>query len=314
VTPKNTILVGDARKVLADLPPRSFDAVLTSPPYFRLRDYEVTGQLGQEPTITEWVESLRGVCRQLARVLTLDSSLWLNVNDTFSHSARSGSPRKSLLLGPERLLLALATDGWLPRGKIVWAKTNPMPESVSDRLARTWEPLYHLTRSPEAYFDLHAVRTAHQERTRVARPNRRYGGKHGGLAQGRYGHRLGKNPGDCWRLPKGGFRGQHFAVFPEALAERPICATVPERVCLTCGQPWRRRYRPSSSGAVAVPGTLYPACNCRPLRSRVGRVLDPFCGVGTTCLVAGRLDRDYLGIELNPHFARLARERLRRSA
>lgn len=318
-TPRNKVLIGDARAVLADLPVGSVDAVLTSPPYFRLRDYEVAGQLGQEETVTEWVAELRGICRQIARVLKPHGSLWLSVNDSFSSGSGRGGPRKSLLLGPERLLVALAADGWLTKGKIVWAKQNPLPESVRDRLARTWEPLFHLTRSPDAYFDIDAIRAPHRGRTRaVVEPNRRYRGEHNGLvrlkANGSYGHPLGKNPGDCWSLPKGGYRGQHFAVFPEALVERPIRATVPERVCLACSRPYRRPYFPGPLGAASAAGPLGADCRCRPRRSARGLVLDPFCGVGTTGVVAQRSGRDFIGVELNPRFAQVARARLGRSA
>lgn len=314
---QSMILTADARTALAALPPRSVHAVVTSPPYFRQRDYQTAGQIGQEATVAEWVAELRAVCRLIARVLKPDGSLWLNVNDSMSARVGSGAPRKSLLLGPERLLLALAEDGWLTKGKAVWAKSNPMPESVGDRLARTWEPFYHLTRSPDAYFDLDAIRELHQGRTRAAvEPNRRYGGEHGGLARlkarGISGHVLGKNPGDCWRLPKGsGYRGQHFAVFPESLIERPIRATVPERVCLTCDRPYRRRYVPGRPGEVGTPGPLRPACGCRPRRSAAATVLDPFAGVGTVGVVAAHLGRKFIGIELNPTYAELARERLR---
>lgn len=313
---ENTVLTADARTALAALPSRSVHAVVTSPPYYRLRDYGVAGQIGQEQTITEWVAELRAICRQVARVLREDGSLWLNVNDSFASEPHSGAPRKSLLLGPERLLLALAEDGWLIKGKIVWSKSNPMPESVCDRLARTWEPLFHLTRSSNAYFHLNGIRTPHQGRVRAAvEPNRRYGGEHGGLARlkarGISGHVLGRNPGDVWRLPKGsGYRGQHFAVLPESLVEPPIRATVPARVCTACHRPYRRRYVPGRPGEVGTPGPLRPACACRPRRSTKGTVLDPFCGVGTVGAVARNLGRRFVGIELNPTYAELARERL----
>ncbi|MGH3431077.1 MAG: DNA-methyltransferase [Mycobacteriales bacterium] len=312
--PRNTVLPGDARTVLADLLPESVDAVVTSPPYFHLRDYGASGQLGLEQTITEWVAELRAVCRLLGRVLKPYGSLWLNVGDAYSRSAQAGAPPKGLLLGPERLLLALAADGWLVRGKVIWAKQNPMPESVRDRLAKTWEPLYHLTRSPDAYFDLDAIRVPHRGRTRaVAEPNRRYGGAHGGLVQlkarGRSGHRLGKNPGDVWSLPKGGYRGAHFATFPAPLVERPILATVPERICVQCDRPWQRQTTPGPPGEAGTVGALR-RCDCF-APSRPGLVLDPFFGAGTVAVVAERLNRDWLGIELNPTFTKLAEDRLR---
>jgi site-specific DNA-methyltransferase (adenine-specific) len=315
--PRNTILTGDARDVLSDLLPESVDAVVTSPPYFQLRDYGAAAQLGLERNIDEWVAELRTVCRALARVLKPHGSVWLNVGDSYSRSAANGAPPRGLLLGPERLLLALAADGWLTRGKIVWAKRNPMPESVSNRFAKTWEPFFHLTRSPRAYFDLDATRVAHRGRTRAAiETNHRYGGAHGGLvrlkARGRFGHRLGKNPGDVWSLPKATFRGAHFATFPAPLVERPILATVPERICVQCDQPWRRQMLPGRPGEPPQAGALR-RCDCF-APTRPGIVLDPFFGTGTVGAVAGRLGRDWLGIEVNPAYVRLANARLGRAA
>lgn len=315
--PRNTILIGNARTVLAGLPLESVDAVVTSPPYFRLRDYNRAEQLGLEETITDWVAELRAVCRVLARVLKPHGSLWLNVGDTYSRSAGTGAPPKALLLGPERLLLALAADGWLIRNKVIWAKQNPMPESVRDRLSKTWEPIYLLTRSAHALFDLDAIRAPHRGRTaRAVESNRRYQGAHGGLvrlkARGRYGHPLGKNPGDVWRLPKATYRGAHFATFPEPLVERPLLATVPERICVQCDRPWRRRITPRRPGEVGAVGPLL-RCDCF-APSRPGIVLDPFFGTGTVGAVAERLGRDWLGVEVNPAYVRLAAARLGRTA
>src|SRR6202022_4328448 len=103
------------------------DSTISSPPYYQLRDYGVQGQLGLEATVREWVEQLRAVCQELGRVLKPTGSLWLNLGDSYSPHARYGAPPKSLLLAPERLLLALAGDGWTVRNKVIWAKTNPMP-------------------------------------------------------------------------------------------------------------------------------------------------------------------------------------------
>jgi len=167
--PRNRVLVGDALAQLQRLPPASIDCIVTSPPYFALRDYGVPGQLGAERTINDWVAQLRLVMREAARVLSPTGSLWLNLGDTFSRGGQWGAPAKSLLLGPERLLLALADDGWLIRNKIVWAKRNPMPTSVRDRLALTWEPIYLLVRSKHYSFDLDAVRVPHRSQPGVRR-------------------------------------------------------------------------------------------------------------------------------------------------
>ena len=159
--PRGEVLVGDARAELQQLPDASVDMVLTSPPYFRLRDYAVTGQLGLEPTVDDWVAGLRDVAREVARVLVPTGSFWLNVGDTYSTSERDGAKRKSLLLGPERLALALLEDGWRLRNKIVWQKANYMPTSVTDRLACSWETIYVFTSGDRYFFDLDAIRRPH---------------------------------------------------------------------------------------------------------------------------------------------------------
>ena len=166
--PRNRLLVGDAHGELRRLPEASIDQVLTSPPYFRLRDYGVAGQLGLETQVSTWVYRLRRVAVELHRVLVPTGSLWLNLGDSYAVHPREGAPRKSLLLAPERLAEALVADGWILRNKIVWQKANPMPTSVSDRLACTWEVIYVFTKQPRYFFDLDAMREPHT--SRPARP------------------------------------------------------------------------------------------------------------------------------------------------
>lgn len=283
---RNRVLIGDARRVLGRLPKESVDCVITSPPYFQLRDYGVPGQIGLEASVDEWVDELRLVARGLARVLRPSGSLWLNLGDTYARRESFGGPRKSLLLAPEKLLLALATDGWIVRNKIVWAKTNPMPHSVTDRLSNSYEVIYFLTRQPSYFFNLDAIRAPHRSRAK-GRPGAGYpppaatppltrdprGGNRGLVslkARGMVGHPLGRNPGDVWTLASANFRGAHFATFPPSLIERPLLAACPEK----------------------------------------GLVLDPFFGSGTVGLVAERNRRDWIGIELNPAYAKLAQKRI----
>jgi site-specific DNA-methyltransferase (adenine-specific) len=337
-SPRNTILVGDVLDRLADLPTGSIDCVITSPPYFQLRDYGVAGQLGLEPTVDEWVNNLRAVCTQLARLLKPVGSLWLNLGDAFSRHPRYGAPAKGLLLAPERLVLALTADGWILRNKVIWAKPNPMPTSVCDRLTLTYEVIYFLVRSPRYFFDLDAIR---EPFTSAPRKHVRsqaeetwrapLAGTHTGLSRldesGRQGHRLGKNPGDVWTIPTHGFRGAHFATFPPALVRRPLLATCPEAVCSSCGQPWRRAVSVRRLGLVEPTsrdryvrgyrnrwrtvrevGDMVP-CGCG-AATLPGVVLDPFFGTGTVGQVARDLGRDWLGIELNPAYVELAEARL----
>lgn len=322
---RNRIIVGDAVQQLGQLPDACIDMVLTSPPYFRLRDYQVDGQLGLEAHVDDWVHNLRRVAQQLQRQLLPTGSFWLNLTDSYATHRRQGAPHKSLLLGPERLTLALLGDGWLLRNKIVWAKTNPMPSSVGDRLTCTWEAVYVFVRQADYFFDLDAIRVPHtsvhhgridQHHQRRA-PREVWRGPNGddasGLeamkARGIIGHPLGKNPGDVWRLASSNYRGAHHATFPVSLAERAIRAGSPEARCVVCRLPWKQQLIRSLGGS-AVRRPLSASCSCN-AASEPALVLDPFFGAGSTGLAAERLGRDWLGIELNPDFADLAQRRLR---
>jgi site-specific DNA-methyltransferase (adenine-specific) len=326
--PRNTILAGDVLTRLRALPTGQVDCVITSPPYYQLRDYGVPGQLGLEDTVEDWVSALRAVCRELARVLKPTGALWLNLGDSFSRHARFGTPAKGLFLAPERLIIALATDGWIVRNKVVWAKTNPMPHAVSDRLSLTWEPVYLLVRSRRYFFDLDAIREPFQTDADLRQSRRR------GFGQGQSSDHMrlarGKNPGDVWTLPTSTLRSAHFATFPAELLRRPLLSTCPEAICTACGIPWRRPVTTARIGehrnggqvarerhvlhyprrwrTVHQIGELVP-CGCQ-APTRPGVVLDPFFGSGTVGLVARRYGRDWLGIELNPDYLELARLRL----
>ncbi len=343
--PRRTILLGDALTMLLGVLTASIDCVVTSPPYYQLRNYSVVGQLGLEPTVDEWVENLRSIFVEVARVLKPSGNVWLNLGDSFSRHPKYGAPAKGLLCAPERLLLALAEDGWIVRNKVVWAKPNPMPTSITDRLTLTYEVVYLLVRSPRYFFDLDAIREPHRSKGGrqagdpiEAKPQWAglLAGKQDGLrrarALGEPGHQLGKNPGDVWTIPTRGFRGPHFATFPPELIRKPILATCPEAICTTCGSPWRRKVTvtrvpiglPAKTSlvhdkrimrtgdrwrAVREVGDLIP-CSCK-TSTVPGVVLDPFMGSGTVGLVAEQLKRDWLGIELNPEYRNLALQRIK---
>lgn len=326
-TPRGVILTGDALDHLQRLPAGDIDCIVTSPPYFRLRDYGVDRQLGLEADVDSWVAQLLAVTSELARLLIPTGTLWLNLGDSYSTHPREGAPRKSLVAAPERLLLALLDQGWIIRNKLIWAKTNPIPSSVPDRLSTTYEVIYLLTRHPRYYFDLDDIRQPlRSTHPTTPRPSRRPPGRHDsrrpawlgpnsdtdrGLAalhaEGRTGHPLGKNPGDVWQLATSSYRGAHFATYPEALVERILRAGCPEQRCTACRSPWRRTVH--RLGATAVRQALRPGCRCD-APAEPGLVLDPFLGSGTTAVVAERLGRDWCGIELNPAYVDLAWQRL----
>jgi len=324
--PVGRILVGDAARKLRGLPSASVDTVITSPPYVGLRNYFHPDQIGAAPDVEQWITQLQVVMAEVARVLKPTGTLWLNLGDSYSRHERHGALPKSRLMAPERLVLKLMADGWVVRNVIAWVKPNPTPSSVRDRLTCSWEPLYLLTRSRRYFFDLDAIRVPHcsqrgpvrksttgRERAAWAGP---LAGDQSGLdrlhAAGLAGHPLGKNPGDVWTIPTSSGRHGHHASFPEGLVERPLLAGCPERVCQECRQPWERTPVERRLGQLAVLGELRPVCTCR-CGWQPGVVLDPFMGSGTTAVVAERLGRDWLGIELNPEFVAMAQGRLARA-
>ena len=298
-----TLHHGDALGVLTDLPDRSVDCIVTSPPYFGLRDYGVDGQIGAEPSPGEFVAALVAVFREARRVLADDGTLWLNLGDSYVHKKASGPqgrdgeratrtftadaaggwsglPDKNLLGIPWRVALALQDDGWTLRNEIIWHKPNAMPESVADRLSNRHEHLFLLTKQPRYWFDLDPIREPRSEVSiKRATPHRSPAGKaareglpYAGIASpqtlalSQMMHDGGRNPGDVWTIATQPFTEAHFATMPPALAER----------CIQAG--------------------------CKP----GGTVLDLFSGSGTTGLAAARHGRRYVGIDLNADYLDLS--------
>lgn len=197
------ILYGDARSLpLADC---SADLVVTSPPYWRKRDYGVEGQIGQERTPALYVESMLDCLKEWRRVLRPTGSVFLNVGDTFY--------RKSLAGIPGRLEAAANDDGWLIRNRIIWTKTRGMPEPAQDRLAGRHEYVIHLVSRDDYYYDLFG-----------------YSNDVGN----------GANPGDVWQIEPERNMGNHLAPFPTELVRRAILLGCPQQVCTKCGKPRRR--------------------------------------------------------------------------
>lgn len=186
------LVTGDCRVVLPTFSPDSFDCCVTSPPYFGLRDYGVDGQIGLEPTMAAYLETMLGVCREIRRVLKPGGTFWLNIGDSYSgswgaqskritesddpswHSSqirnhpkiasgtgsskRSGLKQKDLCMIPNRLAIALQDDGWWVRSEIIWHKPNPMPESVTDRPTSAHEKIWLLTKGERYFYDAASVR------------------------------------------------------------------------------------------------------------------------------------------------------------
>jgi len=287
-----TLLLGDAGEQVATLAPGSIQTVVTSPPYFGLRDYGVDGQLGAEKSPAEFIANLVDVFEAIRPALADDGVVWVNLGDSYStypgnrgasstgvsKNGRTPSmpkgaglsghrPAKNLLGIPWRFAFAMQDAGWILRNDIIWAKPNGMPESVRDRFSAKHEHIFLFSKKPSYYFNLDAVRVP---AAKGASGSTFTAGK---TAHSQVGASLkdraeseSRNPGDVWTIPTQPYPGAHFAVFPPEIPER----------CILAG-------------------------------SRAGdTVLDPFSGSGTTGMVAGKHGRRYIGIDLNPEYHDLA--------
>jgi DNA modification methylase len=302
------ILVGDVRQRLQELPDGSVQCVVTSPPYWGLRDYGHEGQIGLEQTPDEYVAELVAVFREVRRVLADDGTLWLNLGDSYKPSG-NGSTKKGFnerhfgkkfatdkqgaaeghvdrsnlradslkpkdLVGiPWRVAFALQADGWWLRQDIIWAKPNPMPESVTDRCTKAHEYVFLLTKSAQYFYDAAAVA---EEITSDRAPSRKAKSSGVGHLQLRPagtpydGKGETRNRRSVWTVSTQPYAGAHFAVMPMTLVEP----------CILAGS------------------------------ERLDTVLDPFCGSGTVGVVALRNQRRFIGIELNKEYADLADRRI----
>jgi DNA modification methylase len=366
------IIVGDVRTSLARIETGTIQTCITSPPYWGLRDYGNDGQIGLEQSPEEYVAQMVKVFREVKRVLRDDGTLWLNIGDSYSSfrdskvipdSLRtgdgtkvdiannrnptilkaSGIKHKDLVGIPWMLAFALRADGWYLRQDIIWAKPNPMPESVSDRCTKSHEYLFLLTKSPKYYYDNEAIKEptvtkdTHSRDRETTRLNNTPGRtRMGGLVNNNYDTR---NKRDVWSITTKPFKGAHFAVMPEALVEPCLLAgTSAGGHCVKCGTGYirsfekgeieERKSRENRIGVIpgrdtatrmqsvdmeAIPKTFTgweKQCECGTDETRPALVLDPFTGSGTVGVVALNHGRDFVGTELNPKYAVIAENRI----
>lgn len=276
----DTVVCGDAEEQLKLLPAEVVDCVVTSPPYYNQRDYEVEHQIGREASPQEYLERLLGVFREVQRTLKTSGTLWIVIGDKYQ--------RGRLLGMPWRLALALQEEGWFLRADIIWHKPNAMPSPVKNRPTVDHEYIFLFVKEPRHYYyDADAIREPHvtfSEKSRMrggrnhffrrgSTPENGKNGGHSNLHNARWDqafHPAGRNKRTVWSVPLSKFRDAHFAVFP-----RQIVAT-----CIKAGAP------------------------------QGGLVLDPFLGSGMTALAARELGRHYLGIDCSSHYCEMARRRL----
>lgn len=271
----NKIYCGDAIQELQKLHDCCIDCVITSPPYYGLRDYGIDNQIGLESNPDEYVFKLRNVFSEVKRVLKNEGTLWLIVGDSYASSGgpqqvqsinshriggsdtqnagKSRSPPmgmkpKNLIGIPWMLAFSLRQDGYYLRSDIIWSKPNCIPESVKDRPTKSHEYIFLLTKSDRYYYDNDSIKEMVNNDGYVQKRNRR----------------------SVWSINTVPYKGAHFATFPESLVE----------LCCKAGCP------------------------------EGGLILDPFMGSGTTGVVSKKLCRNYIGIDLNPDYCNLARKRI----
>lgn len=310
-----TLHQGDALAVARELDGGAVDCIVTSPPYFGLRDYGVEGQYGLESSPAEYVETMRALFSELRRVLADGGTLWLNIGDSYNNTSggqngtgstsvsggrhdRMGSrrtellahlPAKNLLGIPWRVAFALQDDGWILRNAIIWNKPNAMPESVTDRLSSRYEHVFMFSKQQRYWFDLDPVREPIEHPTCV-------GTRAPVIAVDQTPYPPGVNP-QAGRARTGNRR----KYIGSELGRNP-------------GDVWVIPTSPFADAHFAVmPLALAERCiqaGCRPC----GTVLDPFSGSGTTGLAAQRSGRKYIGIDLNAEYLDLSlNTRLRQS-
>ncbi|MBX7235425.1 MAG: site-specific DNA-methyltransferase [Caldilineales bacterium] len=280
----DTVLLGDAWELSSAIPSESANCIITSPPYFGHREYAETEEIGKfefgrEDDPKEYVDKLVALFLEMRRILAPRGSIWLNLGDTY---------RDEQLLGiPWRVALGLQEQGWILRSEVIWNKPNAMPSSVKNRPTLSHEHVFLFVKARDYYYNADAIREPHvtfSENSRMTGGRGHFGKKDGtpengknkgnpNLHNGRWDqafHPLGRNKRTVWEIPLSKFRDTHFAVFPEELVKTCILASTSE-------------------------GDL---------------VFDPFMGSGTTGVVAKRLGRHFLGIELVPRYVEMALKRL----
>ena len=293
---RNHIYNLDVLEGLRQLPDNHVQCVVTSPPYWGLRDYGIDGQLGLEPTLDEYVAKMVEIFREVRRVLRPDGTLWLNMGDSYSGSGKgqwnggcadpknnktkgmaidggivpNGLKPKDLIGVPWRVAFALQADGWWLRSDIIWAKPNPMPESVTDRPTKSHEYIFLMSKSAKYFYDADAIRDAPTGRT----DSIKHFGKGPHAKSHTHNYQLdgitGRNKRTVWTVATQPFSEAHFATYPEKLIEP----------CILAGCPIG------------------------------GIVLDPFMGSGTTAVVAANNGRDWIGFELNAEYIKIAEKRI----
>lgn len=318
------LITGDAKDALRAFPNNHFHCIVTSPPYWNLRDYRVGGQIGNELTPQLYIENLVKVFSEAKRVLREDGVMWVVIGDTYSTPKKGNTTEnargerkeylhnqkidkkvvdgktKNLLGIPWRLAFALQDNGWFLRCDVIWSKANVCPDGAKDRPTRSHEYIFMFTKSEKYFYDSFAIMETAQN---VSDGDNRYF----------------KNKRSVWETAVAKSGRGHHAVFAEKLIEPCILSSTSEYgVCPVCGSPYKRKMgmipnnklKTRCSREIITEGWI-PTCLCNsnePLKRCIA--LDPFAGLSTTGKICLKYNIEYVGVELNPDFNQKADERL----
>jgi len=293
----NHIYQGHVLDRLKDLPEQSVQCVVTSPPFWGLRDYGVSGQLGLESTPEEYVENMVDVFRQIKRVLKDDGTVWLNLGDSYTKS-------KQLVGIPWRTALALQSDGWWLRQDIIWHKPNPMPESITDRCTKAHEYIFLLSKSAKYFYDADAIKTPLKDES-MRRLMQDIENQEGSGTPSKSNGRMKAVGGKDWQknMAGSGLKIKGYKGYFDKDGY-PICGSMANRKSV-----WKINTKPYKGAHFATFPPELPELCIKAGSSEGDVVLDPFFGSGTTGWVAQRLGRKWIGIELNQEYIELAEKR-----
>ncbi|EMB37591.1 site-specific DNA-methyltransferase [Treponema denticola] len=321
----NNLLIGDCRNILPSLPDKLVQCVVTSPPYFRLRDYGIEGQIGLEDSVEDYVNSLVNVFREVKRILKDDGTLWLNLGDSYAGSGKnrnakgidygikeeyedahhkgrrrgiikktplSGKLKPKDLIGvPWRAAFALQDDGWYLRQDIIWNKPNVMPESVKDRCTKSHEYIFLLSKHKKYYFDYKAIQEKSVSYKDIFKNDSKVSAIH-----------------SKYNLRRDDKRDVIKHSHPQKrLNRKDSCYDITKR---NKRDVWTVNTKPYTEAHFAVfpPALIQP---CILAGSREGDIiLDPFFGSGTVAEVAALFNRNWIGIDINEEYVPLYKKRL----
>ena len=326
------ILQGDAYTQLQTMPAESIDCMITSPPYWNLRNYGVDGQLGLEQDYKTYIEKLMKIMSEVKRVLKPTGSAWVNLGDTYSgcggggcsqgpdrkggvdhHKGRDKPPQskyrsvmgKSQIGIPQRFYVAMIDDGWLARNYIIWRKPNPMPASVKDRLNVTYEPVMFFTKQKKYYFNLDSIREKSQTAKKPEWMERKRQGIQSTLDNKQPHTNQERKSTDIPGQTTQTISSQHTGYYDKDTGE-----PMSHPLWKNPGDVWDITLRPFADAHFATFPPELPEKIIKCACPQGGVVLDPFFGAGTTALAALKLGRKYIGIELNAEYIGIAEKRL----